>query len=431
MQHKDIPFKISIVNHSKEYSNGNSLTDKEKKVTLYCISVSSPIHNWKVKHRYNDFHNLNDLLQLSYSFLPKLPQKTFFSVSSESKIEKRKKDLEKYLKELLQIENIMGNVYVSQFFKTSQYFPDYLSRLPTVLCKYEVNKSLTFTDISYMPGRELNYALCSKGIRKPAGLLVKNKGDDLISPTIANEGIVHKSILNGFKFDEREPVNIFQDKKIVKTFDLKAHCLQYFPEAAIIVAGFSEGIIAVYKEDKKARIDEDFSLVNITKFKAMSDRITKIMINSAKGEMYAVGRKNKMKVIDMAFWNIKDTYTIGSTPILAIHLDEAYNLGLSTNPEGELLISDFSLEKPAVIKRLQICKEPLTLMECDVDSGKIILASGNTGSLYVVDIEFPFTCVVLISCRKVNTKLLHRLKALSSPPLLNTGKREERCTWDI
>ena len=391
MQHKDIPFKVSIVGHSKEYPSGNTMTDKEKKVTLYLISISSPIHNWKVKHRYNDFHNLHELLSMNYTGLPKLPQKTFFAVSSESKIEKRRKELEKYLTDILAIEHIMANVYVAQFFKTHQFFPDYLSRLPIVLCKYEASRALTFTDIHYEPGRELNYVLCSKGIKKPTSQPLKEP-DQGISPHLT-EGVVHKSILNGFKFDEKEPVNIFQDKKVVKTFDLKAHCLQYFPEAAIIVAGFSEGIIAVYKEEKKPKIDEEFTLSNICKFKAMNDRVTKIMINSAKGEMYALGRKNKIKCIDMAFWNVKDTYVIGSTPILSMHIDEAYNLGFSTNSDGELLISDFSHEKPVVAKKVPITKESLNLMDCDIDSGRIVLASAASGTLYLVDIEFPFSCV--------------------------------------
>ena len=398
------------MSHSKEYPNGNDLSDKEKKVTLYCISVSSPIHNWKVKHRYNDFHNLHELLTMNYSNLPKLPAKTFFSVSSEAKIERRRKDLEKYLTDILMIDNIMSNVYASQFFKTHQFFPDYLSRLPSVLCKYEANKSLTFTDINYLKGRELNYALCSKGIKKPMTQPIKGN-EESFNPQMANEGVVHKSILNGFRFDEREPVNIFQDKKVVKTFDLKAHCLQYFPEAAIIVAGFSDGIIAVYKEEKKPKIEEEFVLTNISKFKAMSDRVTKIMMNSAKGEMYALGRKNKLKVIDMAFWTVKDTYTLGSSPILAIHLDESYNLGFSTNGEGELLISDFSQEKAVVAKKLSIAKEPLSLMDCDIDSGRIVVATANTGTLYLIDIEFPFSCVLYHLPRKVSTRSYLRQKA--------------------
>jgi hypothetical protein len=286
----------------------------------------------------------------------------------------------------------MSNVYVAQFLRTKASFPDYLSREPIVRCKYEASRSLTFTDINYMQGRELNYALCSKGIKKPATQPLKQK-EGKLGAQVPTEGIIHKSILNGFRFDDREPVNIFQDKKVVKTFDLKAHCLQYFPEAAIIVAGFSEGIIAVYKEEKKPKIEEEYILTTISKFKAMSDRVTKIMINAAKGEMYALGRKNKIKVIDMAFWNVKDTYTIGNTPILSIHIDESYNLGFSTNAEGELLISDFSQERPVVAKKVPIVKEPLSLMDCDIDSGRIIMATANTGTLFLVDIEFPFSCV--------------------------------------
>lgn len=396
-QIRDIPFKISIVGYTKEAPPSRFLQKEgEKNVTMYIISVTTPIHNWKVKHRYNDFYNLHELLSLHYTNLPKLPSKTLLSVTSSSKIERRRKDLEQYLVALTAVYNILSDVYLSQFLNISQFFPDYLCRSPAVLCKYEASKCLIFTDINYLEGRDLNYVLCSKGIKKPSKHPSKFKEEEDLQVNHGTEGLVHKSILNGFKFDPREPINIFQDKKVVKTFDLKAHCLQYFPEAAIIAAGFSNGIIAVYKEEKKPKIEEEFTLTNITKFKAFNDRVTKIIINSAKGEMYAVGRSNKIKVIDMAFWTLRDSYKLGSSTILAIHIDENYNLGLSTNSEGELLISDFSTEKPIVKKKLKLAQEPVALMDCDIDSGTIVVATSQTGLIMLVDIEFPFTSVGFI-----------------------------------
>ena len=165
------------------------------------------MQNWKVKHRYNDFFNLHELLLRNYSNLPKLPQKSMFAFTSEAKIEKRRKDLEKYLTELLELDHIMQNVYAVQFFKLNEYFPEYLCKHPEVLCKYETASNLTFTEVNFVDERIINYVLCSKGIKKSA---YHGKIDPVDHKAVqSSESSSHKSLLNGFKFDESEPVNMF------------------------------------------------------------------------------------------------------------------------------------------------------------------------------------------------------------------------------
>ena len=379
-----VGLKTSIIAYSKEASEGS-----DKKVTFYQISVSSPLQNWKVKRRYNDFFELHQALSQDYRVVPKLPQKTFFSVSTDSSIELRRKELDSYLNSLLTIETIRFNIHFQDFLKMYTYSPEMMTEKPQLLCKYETVSSLIFTDIHYEAQRLLNYTLSSKGIENPGEKAVET----LNKKEHPGGGVSHKSILNGFKIDPTDPVNIFQDKKVVKTFDLKAHCLQYFPEAAILVAGFSEGVISVYKEEQKFKADDEYLLTNVAKVKAGKDRITKILINSKKGILYAIARTNKVKIIDMASWTVKGTFKIGSSQILTIAIDDSYDLGISTE-EGRLNVFDLSPEFPEVGKTLSICSNgKLSLMECDIDAGKIVCATAETGEIYLIDIEFPFSVV--------------------------------------
>lgn len=210
---------------------------------------------------------------------------------------------------------MLQNVHFTAFLRMEEYFPEYLCLRPMVLCNYQTVSQLIFTDINYEEGRVLNYVLCSKGILKPSDTPAQLKLEAAKSAGVnPNQGgVAHKSILNGFLFDPNDPVNVFQDKRVVKTFDLKAHCLQYFAEAAVIVAGFSKGIVSVYKEDKKFKSEDEYQLSNIAKIKVSSDRITKILINKKKGQMYAVARTNRLSIIDMAGWGTRETVKIGST----------------------------------------------------------------------------------------------------------------------
>ncbi|XP_062605859.1 nischarin-like isoform X2 [Saccostrea cucullata] len=76
--------------------------ETNEKFTTYIIEVAVGHYVWRVKHRYNDFHDLHD--QLVYSCKVDkclLPPKKMFGNQSESFIKKRQADLEAYLQTML------------------------------------------------------------------------------------------------------------------------------------------------------------------------------------------------------------------------------------------------------------------------------------------------------------------------------------------
>ncbi|OXB72360.1 UNVERIFIED_CONTAM: hypothetical protein H355_005429 [Colinus virginianus] len=70
--------------------------------TVYIIQVSVDSHQWTVKHRYSDFHDLHEKL-VSEKKIDKnlLPPKKIIGKNSKSLVEKRQKELEVYLQTLL------------------------------------------------------------------------------------------------------------------------------------------------------------------------------------------------------------------------------------------------------------------------------------------------------------------------------------------
>ncbi|XP_004581586.2 nischarin isoform X2 [Ochotona princeps] len=78
---------------------GSELVDT---YTVYIIQVTDGGHEWTVKHRYSDFHELHEKLVTERKIDKNLlPPKKIIGKNSRSLVEKREKDLEVYLQTLL------------------------------------------------------------------------------------------------------------------------------------------------------------------------------------------------------------------------------------------------------------------------------------------------------------------------------------------
>ncbi|XP_028643304.1 nischarin isoform X3 [Grammomys surdaster] len=78
---------------------GSELVDT---YTVYVIQVTDGNHEWTIKHRYSDFHDLHEKLVAERKIDKNLlPPKKIIGKNSRSLVEKREKDLEVYLQTLL------------------------------------------------------------------------------------------------------------------------------------------------------------------------------------------------------------------------------------------------------------------------------------------------------------------------------------------
>ncbi|XP_036733412.1 nischarin isoform X5 [Manis pentadactyla] len=78
---------------------GSELVDT---YTVYIVRITDGSHEWTVKHRYSDFHDLHEKLVAEKKIDKNLlPPKKIIGKNSRSLVEKREKDLEVYLQTLL------------------------------------------------------------------------------------------------------------------------------------------------------------------------------------------------------------------------------------------------------------------------------------------------------------------------------------------
>ncbi|EKX40386.1 hypothetical protein GUITHDRAFT_113626 [Guillardia theta CCMP2712] len=78
------------------------------KYVVYVLKIVNGDRQWLCEKRYSDFVLLDDVLRSKFWYMqvPKLPQKKFFFNFDEEFISRRRKELEEYLRSLLQSEEM-------------------------------------------------------------------------------------------------------------------------------------------------------------------------------------------------------------------------------------------------------------------------------------------------------------------------------------
>jgi PX domain len=90
-----------------------------KEVTYYIIKVDYDGKKWDVKRRYNDFDDLKKDLAKNNGGIPPMPGKTLWKISGPEFVEQRRVGLEKFLRKLLERQDMFGNDLFLQFLKVS------------------------------------------------------------------------------------------------------------------------------------------------------------------------------------------------------------------------------------------------------------------------------------------------------------------------
>jgi hypothetical protein len=146
---------ITIKSFSEKYIN-------KKTVTFYEVEITSHItqNSWCVQRRYNEFKNLHAVLSKIYVNLPAIPGISFFKITSEEQLNKRKSELERFLRDCVQRKDIFLNAEFRQFLELEKNAPEVVAN--DVKTKYDYKKlPLGVRGFIVVPHREIMCVCCS------------------------------------------------------------------------------------------------------------------------------------------------------------------------------------------------------------------------------------------------------------------------------
>lgn len=133
-------FKATIVTHMFDIED-------QKKFAYYIISCSyNEKIKWEVKRRYKQFETLAEILKLSFLHIPALPGKTLFSLTKDSDLDKRKEQLNLFLKGIINRKEMFSNQHFFTFLGISKYVPFLMTNFPIPITSIQNQKRRAYRE---------------------------------------------------------------------------------------------------------------------------------------------------------------------------------------------------------------------------------------------------------------------------------------------
>ena len=336
--------RVSIKSFSEKY------VDK-KTVTFYDLEITSNISqkSWVMPKRYNEFKTLHASLSKIYPNLPSIPGTTFFKVTSTEQLNKRKSDLEKFLRDCIQRKDIFLNPEFRQFLALENNAPEVAAN--DVKNKHEYTKfPLGVRDFIVIPQKEIMCVCCSdmNAISRGESMVSnfsfrKEKNKDNIIPLGA-------AFIYQCKPDEKE---IYKIHKIwVKTFPIQTGVICWEDVNEIFCVGNDDGKIHVFKAVPNTHY---LKMDNVIELSHHIDRVMGLALDSNTMILYSCSTDRTFFCTDLKnnLFAQMLIYT-GNSGFTNLIFDKDNHRIFLTNEEGELIVYSTVVYPPNMVRNLKL-----------------------------------------------------------------------------
>jgi hypothetical protein len=131
-------------------------------VVFYSIEIYNNYskNKWTLEKRYSDFENLRKSIEKLIPNMPALPGKTFFKVKSYDGLNKRRSQLEKFLKDCVARKDIICADSFREFLEIERNSPDLSVNAPTKISEF-IELPMGVRDFIYLKYQNIIFMACS------------------------------------------------------------------------------------------------------------------------------------------------------------------------------------------------------------------------------------------------------------------------------
>ena len=280
--------QISITEFFEKYVEG-------KTVTFYKIEVYDNYSkdSWILEKRYSEIDTLHKTLSKLYPNIPPMPGKTLFKIKDRDQLEKRKQQLEIFLKECSTRKDIVSNESFKAFMEIDKHSPDMTFNPPTII--YENNElPLGVRDCIYFEEASILFLVCcDMNITSRVDAYITNVNLPWEKKT--NEHISVGAVFAFKVIGDKKGNSYYFEKLWAKSFPEQTGVVNFNKNDLVLQVGLDSGSIIFYKtsvESKYLAFDE------IINYKPHSGRVMGLAYDELQGYIFSCSSDKKFKVTE-------------------------------------------------------------------------------------------------------------------------------------
>jgi hypothetical protein len=313
-----------------------------------------------------------------------MPGKTLFKIKDRDQLEKRKKQLETFLKECANRKDIVSNETFKGFMDIDKHSPDMTYTAPTII--YENNElPLGVRDCIYFEeGQILFIVCCDMNITSRVDAYITNINLPWEAKTDQHISV---GAVFAFKAIEDKKGNSYYFEKLwAKSFPEQTGVVNFNKDALILEVGLDSGSIIFYKtsiESKYSVFDE------VARFKPHTNRVMGLTYDDQQGYIYSCSTDKKFMLAE--FNNISCITEIAESAFgyTALLYDKPNQRIFLTNEGGILSVFSTGVFPPNLITVVQTHTSNC-IRGLDIDFHKQYIFTGtNKGDISILDLGMP------------------------------------------
>ena len=357
-----------------------------KTVTFYKIEVYDNFskETWYLEKRYSEIDLLHKTISKLYPNIPPMPGKTLFKIKDRDQLEKRKMQLETFLKECANRKDIVSNDSFKTFLEIDKHSPDMSCNAPTIL--YENNElPLGVRDCFFFEeGHILFLVCCDMNITSRVDAYITNVNLPWEKKTGEHISVGAVFAYKVLEDKKGNPINF--EKLWAKSFPEQTGVVNFNKDELVLQVGLDSGTIVFYKTSVESKFLAFDEIVN---YKPHSDRVMGLAYDDQKGYIYSCGSDKKFMMTD--FNNISNMSEVaysayGYTTL--IHDKDNERLFL-TNEGGVLSVFVTNVYPPNIVAVVQTHTSNC-IRGLDIDYHKQYIFTGtNKGDISILDLGNP------------------------------------------
>jgi len=257
--------------------------DGTKPLTHFLILIEAEGRKWQLKHRFSRFADLHTALKKHIGALPRFPNKTLFTPKAFDELEKRRTQLDEYLKKLSQKTDVYSNEKFLDFLEFHRNVDSFGINQLNLIGKV-THSQMGFRDVILLYEKKIFFSIVSEMSavsRIDSYLMNLNMPWD--SPK--QKPLLSVGLLEAWAQVKKANEQYTYERMWHKKYNSQVICMDFSEKMGFLVVGLDNGLMYAVQVDK----NDPAKTTDLFEMKIHKGRVMSIHIDAANRIVYSIG----------------------------------------------------------------------------------------------------------------------------------------------